>query len=344
MGYPSFDEAAIFKSRTLETQVRAAVELDYPVFSGSFSDTFAGAALDANLWYNFTPSWGVITVAGSTVLLTTTPGGHISPPYIQSLTNLAFPLRRDTDWTFEVRIRFPTVAGFGVFMRICGRSFRDAEAIWALKANLADGIEANMPDGFTAENQTWSTIWGAGWMRHKVEYDAVAQIYSHYVDANDDGVYEYGPYLTPVAGRYAEAIVIGNSTAIQGDLGTWTEIEVDSVTVTGTAEAVEDPDWAAPFTFDGTRFTDLPTVLSGRVSCDKQNQIDGAELELDNFSLDDQLLDQPQTYTWMRFFGRRCIIEGRAGDGNGGWTPWEVLFDGLCGEKTIRLEGGRCRL
>ena len=46
MGYPTNAEAAIFKSRTIRTQVRAAVGLDYPVFSGAFSDTFAGAVLD----------------------------------------------------------------------------------------------------------------------------------------------------------------------------------------------------------------------------------------------------------------------------------------------------------
>lgn len=50
-------------------------------------------------------------------------------------------------------------------------------------------------------------------------------------------------------------------------------------------------------------------------------------------------------YTWSRFWNRRAIIQGRATDGNGSWTPWETMFDGICAEKQMRLdEGGRCVL
>lgn len=344
MGYPTFEEAQIYKSRTIQHEVRAAVELDYPVFSGSFSDTFPSDILDTDKWFSFVPSWGTVTVVGSTLTLAVT-GNAISPPYIQSRHNLAFPLRRDTDWTFETRLRFPTVEGFGVFLRVCGRSFRDAEAILAIKNNTASGLEVHMPDGFFSDGVHWAPGADTSWNRYLLEYDASAGTYTLSIDADDDGVFEVGPFVTTVDGRYADAIVIGNSTAIQGTLGAWTVIEVDYVDVTGTAEAVEDPDWAAPFAYDGTRMSYLPTLKSGRVSIDKQNMVDGAEIVLDNFGLADDASPDPQMYTWMRFLNRRAIIEARAGDGNGAWAPWEVLFDGRCAEKQVTLdEGGNCSL
>src|SRR5690606_26954539 len=217
------------------------------------------------------PSWGTVTVSGGTVTLGTSEEA-ISPPWLQSKHNLAFPFSRDTDWTFETRLRFPTVTGFGVFLRVCGRSFRDAEALLAVKASQADGIVVNVPDGFAAEHTVWSSVGGADWRRVRLAYSAQAQTYTVAVDQDDDGTYETVETVA-VAGRYADTIVIGNSTAIQGNLGAWTQIEVDYVTVQGTAEQVIIPDWAAPFTYDGERFAWLPTVRSWRISIDKRNQV-----------------------------------------------------------------------
>lgn len=345
MAIPSFDEALIYKSPTIVSEVKVAVELDYPVFSGNFSDDFAGAALDTDKWFSWLPSWGDITVAGGTVTLSV-PGadGGIAPPWIQSRHNLAFPIRRDTDWQFDIRCRFPVMTGFGVFVRICGMSFRDAEAVWALKANTADGIEVHAPDGFAVDDVIWSTVGAGGdWRRYRVNYDASAQVYICSFDQDDDGVYETVVNV-PVAGRYAEAIVIGNSTAIQGTLGNWTSLEVASVSVTGTAEAVVDPEWAAPFSYDGTRFSYLPTLLGGRVSIDKDNMIDAAEVSLANRGLNEEADEDWQMYTAMRFWNRRALIEMRAGDGNGLWAPWEIHFDAKCAEKIVTIEEGNCTL
>lgn len=339
---PTFDEAEIYKSRTIQTQVRAAIGLDYPVFSGDFNEQFSGASLNTNLWFANQPSWGVITVGGGVLNLSTSIPA-ISGPWIQSRHNLAFPLRRDTDWTFTTRVRFPVVTGFGVFMRICGRSFRDAEAIWALKCNTAEGLDLHAPDGFFSDTVIWSTAGsGASWRRYRLDYDASLQQYTAYIDQDDDGAYE-SVVTFAVNGRYADAIVIGNSTAVQGNLGGWTEIEVDYTRVQGTAEAVVNPNWAAPFTYEGTRFSYLPTLIGGRTSCDLDNQVDAAEITLANFSLAEDASPYPQTYTDVRFLNRRGLIEARAGDGNGKWTSWQILFNGLFAEKQVRLdENGRC--
>lgn len=344
MAIPDLETAQIYKSPTIVSQIRAAIELDYPVFSGAFVDDFADAALDTDKWFSWVPSWGAITVAGGTVTLSVTDAdGGIAPPWIQSRHNLAFPVRRDTNWQFDIRCRFPVMTGFGVFVRICGTSFRDAEAIWALKANTTSGLQLHTPDGFTADNVIWSTADGAPWRRYRVSYDASEQVYICSIDQNDDGTYETVVNV-PVVGRYAEAIVIGNSTAIQGALGTWTSLEVDSVSITGTAETVVDPEWVAPFTYDGTRFAYLPTLHGGRVSIDKDNMIDAAEISLTNRGLNEEAGEDWQLYTAMRFWNRRALIEGRAGDGNGLWAPWEILFDAKCAEKIVTIEGGECNL
>lgn len=345
MGYPTHDEARIYKSKTIQSQIRAAVELDYPVFSGTFHDDFNGAGLpDSTKWFINHPSWGLCTQWVGALWIGTSSAG-IASSWIQSKHNLAFPLRRDTDWEFRVRAAAATITGYGNFIRICGRSFRDCEAIWAVKANLADGLHVNMPDGFSVQNTRWNNGLDVSFNRYRVIYDASAQTYTCYIDADDDGTYEIGPFTENVNGRYADAIVIGNSTAIQGALGDFTEWHVDWVDITGTAESIVYPDWAAPFTYDGTRFSYLPTVLSGHVSCDKQNVVDAATLELDNFYRDERMEARPKMYADMRFLNRRGIIEGRATDGAGNWTPWEMLLDGLCAEKQIELDrGGRCTL
>lgn len=345
MGYPSFDEALVYKSRILETQIRVLLELDYPVFSGTFHEDFNGAGLpDSTKWFIVNPSWGLCTqVAGALQLGTSSDG--IAPSWIQSRHNQAFPLRRDTDWTFIVRAAANPITGFGSFIRLCGRSFRDAEAVVAIKANTADGLEVHAPDGYSVDNVVWANGADSTVNRYRVRYDASAQNYIIDIDANDDGTFEVGPFTVAVNGRYVDALVLGNSTAIQGSLGAWTQWNIDFVDVQGVAETVEDPEWAAPFEYDGTRFCYLPTHIGGQTNVDKRNQIDGAEIALDNFGLREDMTEMRQLYTATRFLNRRAVIEGRAGDGNGRWAPWEVMFDGLCAEKQVSLEaGGRCSL
>jgi len=341
----TLEETEIYKSPTITGEVRAAVELDYPVFSGLFEDQFNGAGLpDAALWFMFNPSWGKLQqVAGALEVGTSSPG--IAPSWCQSRHNLAFPLSRETDWVFEIRCAANPITPYGSFIRICGRSFRDAEAVFAIKANTADGLDVHCPDGFTADNIVWSNGADASVNRYRVRYDASAQTYTIDIDANDDGTFEVGPFVVAVNGRYADAIVIGNSTAVQGSIGAWTEWHVDYVNVQGTAESVVDPDWAAPFTYDGTRFSYLLALVSGRWNWDKDNIVDAAELVLDNFGLDEDMSELHQLYTDMRFLNRRCIIEARAGDGDGRWTNWDIMFDGKCAEKDIEEdESGACSL
>jgi len=45
---PTFEQAQIYKSPTIKSEIRALLQRDYPVFSGDFNEQFAGAALDVN--------------------------------------------------------------------------------------------------------------------------------------------------------------------------------------------------------------------------------------------------------------------------------------------------------
>ena len=345
MAVPTFLEAQIYKSPTICSQIRVAVGLDYPVFSGAFHDDFNGAGLpDAAKWFSTNPSWGKLQqVAGALEVGTTVPG--IAPSWCQSRHNLAFPLKRYTDWVFEIRCAANPITGYGAFVRICGRSFRDAEAIWALKANTADGLEVHGPDGFFSDTVLWSNGADSTVNRYRVTYDASAQTYTVEIDADDDGTFEIGPFVYAVAGRYADAIVIGNSTAVQGALGAWTEWHVDYVDVVGVAEAVADPDWAAPFTFETEHYTYLPANLGGQVNLDVDNVVDAGEVRLANFGLDEEMNEARQLYTDVRFLNRPIFVEARAGDGQGNWTAWQLMFRGKCAEKRVDVgEGGNCTL
>jgi hypothetical protein len=344
MAAPTLEESLVYKSRVIKSQVRAAVEIDYPVFSGHFEDDFdvVGPGVDDAKWFSFVPSWGLCLQESGNLRVGTTSQG-VAPAWIQSKHNLAFPISRETDWVLQIRAAASPITGYGSFIRICGTSFRDAEAIVAIKANAADGLIVTMPDATMTLTTVWSNGADSSFNRYRVTYDASAQTYTVEIDADDDGTYEIGPFTAAVDGRYADAVVIGNSTAIQGAMGDFTEWKVDWIDIVGTAEVVEHPSWAAPFTYDGTVFSYLPTILSGRVAIDKRNLIDAAELTLDNFGLDDSMQDSNQLYTWFRFLNRRCIIEGRAGDDQHYLANWEILFDGLCAEKQVRLqENGRC--
>lgn len=338
MAYPTFDQAEIFKAPNLRTEVRIAVELDTPEFTGTFSDDFAGAALDATKWESYSPSWGYIAQIGGTLRVGAASDG-IAPSWVQSKAGLAFPRNRDTDWQFDVRCRFPVATGFGVFLRLCGSSFFDAESVWTIHETEAIDLYCACPDGFDADNVIWSTA-GApdAWRRYRVVYDADAETYTTYIDQDDDGLYEI-VRVTPVAGRYVDTIVIGNSVAIQGNMGPWTQIEVDSISVTGTAEVATDPEWAAPFAWDGTRWTYLPQMLGGRISIDKDNVVDAASVDLDSFSLDYDGEEIRGPYTSMFFINRRAFIEARA-IADELATPWWKIFHATCTEKTIEYREG----
>jgi hypothetical protein len=347
--YPTTEEMAIYKSPYKIFDVKCYVRLDHPVFISPFHDHFDGTTLNESLWNKKKPTWGALTVAGSAITLGTTYEA-ISPAWICSQPNVAFPKNTTTDWLFETRLRFPTITGYGVFLRIC--SLENVDAVMAVKANLAEGVIVKAPD---ESSEGSPTLWSGGltnnYFRVRVAYSAIAREYTISVDANDDGVYESGPYTVTAVGYRADYIVVGNSTARQGDLGGWTEIQVDYITVTGTSESYALPKWAGPMYlydsigYDQELWAPLPLVIRGSISVAKENITDTLSLDLLNYSYGYDPEDpQWHVYTDFSFANRPIIVKSRISDGRA-WTNWRQIFTGTCDEKNIELrENGNCVL
>ena len=314
------------------------VRLDEPSFVSPFRDDFStdypGTRINTALWNRQFPSWSEITIAGGTITLDTL-ADSISSPWFSSRDGLAFPKNPDTAWTLEVRMRFPAFAGFGSFFRV--HSIEQSEEIFAVKGNTALGIEVRNYLG----TQLWLPGADTTWNRYRLVYDPINLTYTVTIDANDDGVFELGPFTYPAENAQADYIIIGNSTAIQGDLGNWTSIEVDYVDVTGTSETYNIPDWAGPFYlyeslgYQTELWAELPTHLRGSINVDKQNMADGLQIDLLNHDT-----DTPRIYNGFSFGNRQVRIETRISDGLS-WTPWRTSFKGTCDEKRIetRSEG-----
>jgi hypothetical protein len=346
--YPTAQEMEIYKSPYKLFDVRAAVRLDYPLFVSPFHDHFLGSALDRTLWDVKLPTWGVCTISGSTCRLSTT-GEAISPSWIVSKPNLAFPKNKTTDWVLEIRIRFPVVTGFGVFFRVGTLEYE--EAAFAVKANEA-GLEVKLPDSsIGGEHDIWVTGDPTPWRRYRMVFDASEHMYSVYIDADDDGIYELGPFNYDATGLQADYIVIGNSTARQGSVGAWTEIETDYITITGTSESYDLPVWAGPMYlydsigYDQELWAYLPTVLRGDISISFENATDSLSLDLLNFNHGYNERDPMwRLYTDFSFSGRPVKVLSRVSDGRS-WTRWRQIYLGSCDEKNTELrDNGDCVL
>ncbi len=337
MPYPTVEEARIYKSPYKFFQVRCATRLDHPVFTDPFEDNFSGSALNEDLWNKKLPTWGSIVVAGGTVTIGTL-GIAISPAWISSKPNMAFPKTTDTDWTFETRMRFQNLTVFGVFLRIC--TLEDANGILGISCNSVVGLDVTFPDRGT---ERWAPGVDTTWNRYKLAYSAASKEYTLSIDANDDGAYELGPWTISSVGLRADYIAVGNTVARQGTALNWTEIEIDWIRVTGTSESYEFPVWANPsymydaLGYDNEVWTVLPTVLRGRIDIHKRNVADALQIDLLNFSHGyDPANPMWRLYTDFSFANRPIKVESRVSDGFN-WTPWRTIFIGSCDEKQIEL-------
>jgi hypothetical protein len=351
--YPTTEEMEIYKSPIKQFEVRAAVRLDQPIFISPFEDQFAGSSVDRTLWDLKKPTWGVATVSGG-VLTLGANGDAISPAWVVSKPNLAFPKNTTTSWTLETRVRFPTITGFGMFFRVGSLEYK--EAVFAIKCN-ENYLQVKLPDSSSyVEGETDGEVWRASgsktdWRRYKLVYNARARTYTVYIDEDDDGVFETGPFSTSAVGKRADFIVIGNSTARQGWLGAWTRLQVSYVTVTGVSESLELPDWAGPLYlydaigYENELWSTLPTVLRGNVDIGLKNMTDGLTLDLLNFSHGyDRTDPQWQVYKDFSFLNRPVKILSRVNNGYK-WTPWRQIYLGSCDEKNIELRSnGDCVL
>lgn len=267
MPYPTFEEARLYKAPFKMFDIRISIRLDYPLFDGHFRDDFDGTVLDSAKWDKKVPSWGVLTVSGGTALCGVA-GPAISPAWFSSKPNITFPKDQNTNWTMEARVKFPNIYGNGVFFRVCSLEARDA--VLAVKCNLADGLTVEGPDQQTTH---WSNGVDYGWHTYKLTFTANTKMYEVFVDGVSEGTYS-------AVGYRADYIVVGNSVARQGLVGDWTEIEVDYVDVTGTAETMEIPNWAGPMYlydyigYDNELWAYLPLWERGRIDIHKKNTAD----------------------------------------------------------------------
>ncbi len=330
MPYPSFEESQIYKSSYKLFQIRAMVRLDEPTFVSPFTDSFdtdyPNTRVNPALWNTNFPSWSDITIVGSSITMDTL-ADSISAPWFSSKDGLAFPRDPNIAWTLDVRMRFSVFAGYGVFFRV--HSIEQAEAVLSINGNTADGLKV---EDYNKTTYLLDAV-GNGWHRYRLVYDPINMDYTLTIDANDDGVYELGPYTFSAVSAQADYIIVGNSTAIQGDLGDWTPIEVDYVTVIGTSETYAIPDWAGPYYlyeslgYQTELWAELPTHLRGSVRIDKENMADGLQIDLLNHDL-----DTPRIYNGFNFGNRQIKVESRISDGMA-WTPWRTIFKGTCDEK-----------
>jgi len=334
MPVPTTEEAEIYKSAYKLFDIRAYIRLDHPLYESPFEDHFLGAALDENKWYRFLPSWGTLTVAGSTILLGTSIPA-ISPAWVCSKEAIAFPNVQKDYWVHEWRMRFPTITGYGVFYRVC--SLDSPEAIVAVKCNLADGLTLEFQDG----TRVWQPGADSTWNRFRFEYLPDTDQYRLTADADDDGIFELGPWTISATNLKPDYIVIGNSTARQPWLGTWTEIEVDYVRTTGVSELYDIPVWAGPqYMYSDLGYADevwaeLPTVLRGNIDVHKRNICDILQLDLVNFNFGyDPAAPDFQLYTNFGFLNKPVLVRSRVSDGFS-WTPWRNIYRGVFDEREI---------
>lgn len=330
---PSGSESEIYRGQDLQFQVKAYVRLDFPTFSGNVFDGFDGIELNPDYWHKFSPSWGLLNVAGGEVEFGSSSPG-ISESYFVTKPSIWFPKRTDTDWTLQFRIQATAFNGFGTFIDLC--SLQQYRAIMRLAAD-ATGYSGYMPNGTKVLTLDGDTSYNT----FKVTYTAASKQYEFFIDYENGGGFQSLATMSAVNNR-ADFLVFGNSGVRQGELADWTTFKVDYVSMIGTEEGFDVPEWASPqylydqLQYDNELWSELPSVISGRIDSHKSNEADTLELDLINFTILDKADPTTRLYTHFSFMNRFIKILSRVNDGFE-WTPWRQIFLGSCDEKNIEI-------
>lgn len=344
MPYPDTDQAAIYRSPQKQYQIKALIRLDLPVFSGDVFDGFDGTELNPDYWHKFSPSWGLLEVSGGAVSFGTSSPG-ISESYFVTKPNIWFPKRTDTDWTLQFRMKVDAYEGFGTFIDLI--SLQQYRAIMRIEANT-NGLPEQVPGfvgGLSIQIPSRTQVMNLGldtsYNTYKVEYDAAAKQYEFFIDQESGSGFQSITTLSAVNNR-ADMLVFGNAGVRQGGVSDWTRMTAEYVRMIGTPEEFDVPEWASPqylydqLQYDNELWSELPSVIRGRIDQRKSNEADTLELDLINFTILDERDPVRRLYTHFTFMNRFIKIVSRINDGFT-WTPWRQLFIGSCDEKNIEL-------
>lgn len=336
MTTPSASEQPIYKSKTHEHQVRALIQIDYPTPTALLNDQFSDQSIDTNIWAVYKPEGTIVSEDAGGFLRVATdkvnaPNGVLRPASVWSKPNKVFPSNKSEPFSLEWKCKpvYDSVIDLTsnylpTAFRVCGidNTQSVSGAIVAVYFNQQLGATLSMPDG--------TFIYGIGMDQayHTYRLDWDGSNYKMYVD----GILKATMLGTfgLLTFRGADFISIGVQGITANINSIWTEIDVDYIQMLSASAVPESPvtpAWAtAPQTINGTRWDYLPSIISGNINSDKDNDVDAFEITCANYRNAD--FGNKMMMTNFRFPNRDIKIQSRQSDGSGNWTSWKTIFFG----------------
>lgn len=334
MPAPTGAERAIYKSALKKHDVTVNITLDKPYVDSSIIGTNLLSRVE---WYKFVPEGtNIVGPNSSGALLTVTDAaGVLRPASIWSKEGLIFPVDKTIPWTLTWTMRFnyvaydpvanPTVllkTYLATAFRVCGidNTRTQGGSIIGVDGNLFLGTRMGIPDG------NWVgtlPVTDTAFHTYTLAWDGTTYTFSS----------DYGSGTLPggiggVVTRGADFISIGVPGITSNVPAIWTEIEVSSISITGSiGETITYPSWVPP----GVSSVNLPgySVLGGRISVDKDNDLDTAEITLSGKSPNSTTKNIFQGFD---FQNRPIIISSVMSDTGGNSTSSKRIFQGIVDE------------
>ena len=337
MTAPTGAEKEIYKANIHNYEVRALVQIDYPTPTALLAENFSDQSIDTSIWAVYRPegtvvsedSGGFLKVAIDT---TNSPRGVLRPASVWSKPNKIFPTNKSNPFSIEFSVKpvydsnvDETKTYLATAFRICGIDNNSSVggSIIGVDFNQLLGTRLMMPDGTVAED---------------LGMDQSYHVYRLDWDGSNYRIYRDGVLKGTMLGTFgfltfrgADFISIGVQGITSNINSVWTEINVEYITMlsaTGIPETPTTPAWAtSPQTISGVRWDYLPSVLSGSVSIDKDNDVDAFEITCANYSSTVNF-GSKNLLTGFPIQNRDIKIESRVSDGAGNWTSWKSIFYG----------------